>query len=374
MSEESIDVTEGANVLVLGGSGQHADRCCDALLDVGSAENRAELTVSFPEDVTDRTRFDTGTTGRQSAKRGHVTVGDVLRSADHSPPDFADPVATDIVEDPGDLKAIGASVSRFCEAWSEDGHLMVCCFDSLSELLDRCDPKVVFQFLHTLLERLASVDTVAHFHLDPDRFDEQTVSTFSSLFDEVIDPATADDLVDESGLEAAETDDGDRDELDAAEQSSASPASQAQQDADDGPSLSDGIPSTSGSSQASDDEIAARLDEHGEEYEVADGGTEARGASRQASDDDIAAQIPDVDDDVDAEDDVDAGSDAEDAAKPATGGEGSDGSESDTDAEETDGTESDTDAEESGGDEDGGSAIAETDEDADVDDLEFDFG
>ncbi len=336
MSDESIDVSDGANVLVLGGAGRNADRCCDALLDVGRAENRGELSVTFSEDVTDRARLDTGTSGRQSAKHGHVTIGDVLRSADHAPPDFTEPVATDLVEDPGDLKAIGTSVSRFCESWSESGHLMVLCFDSITELLERRDPKVVFQFLHTLLERLASVDTVAHFHLDPDRVDGQTVSTFSSLFDDVVDPATAEDLIDESGLDDAE-DDADAE--------------------DEGPSLSDGIPATSGSSQASDDEIAARLDEHGEEYEVADGGTENRGASRQASDDDIAARIPDIGDDADEHDAAD-----EDLDSAGAGAE-------DADADDAD------DADDNSDDDGGGSdAIAGVDDDTDVDDLDFDFG
>ncbi|GAA0664862.1 hypothetical protein ACFQDG_06085 [Natronoarchaeum mannanilyticum] len=350
MSDELIDVSGGANVLVLGESGRNADRCCDALLDVGRAERRGELTVSFPEDVSDRTRLDTGATGRQSAKLGHITVGDVLRSADHSPPDFAEPVATDIVEDPGDLKAIGTSVSRFCESWAESGHLMVLCFDSISELLDRRDPKVVFQFLHTLLERLSSVDTVAHFHLDPDRFDEQTVSTFASLFDEVIDPATAEDLVDESGLDDADTeDDGGEDDA---------------EDADGGPSLSDGIPATSGSSQASDDEIAARLDDHVEEYEVADGGTATGSASRQASDDDIAERIPDVGEEPEDGDPSDGAgeADADDAGDADTEGAADTENEDDERGAEDDAN-------------DGGSdAIAGADDETDIDDLEFDFG
>src|SRR6056297_681191 len=354
MSDESIDVSDGANVLVLGGAGRNADRCCDALLDVGRAENRGELSVTFSEDVTDRARLDTGTSGRQSAKHGHVTIGDVLRSADHAPPDFTEPVATDIVEDPGDLKAIGTSVSRFCESWSESGHLMVLCFDSITELLERRDPKVVFQFLHTLLERLASVDTVAHFHLDPDRFDGQTVSTFSSLFDDVVDPATAEDLIDESGLDDAE-DDADAE--------------------DEGPRLSDGIPATSGSSQASDDEIAARLDEHGEEYEVADGGTENRGASRQASDDDIAARIPNIGDDAD-EADADPGA-TDDAVEETRRRSG------DADADERDAADEDldnagagaddADADDNSDDDGGSDAIAGVDDDTDIDDLDFDF-
>jgi len=350
MSDELIDVSGGANVLVLGESGRNVDRCCDALLDVGRAERRGELTISFPEDVTDRTRLDTGTTGRQSAKLGHVTVGDVLRSADHSPPDFAEPVATDIVEDSGDLKAIGTSVSRFCESWSESGHLMVLCFDSISELLDRRDPKVVFQFLHTLLERLASVDTVAHFHLDPDRFDEQTVSTFASLFDEVVDPATAADLIDESELDDADTgDDGGENAVD---------------DAGDGSSLGDGIPATSGSSQASDDEIAARLDEHGEKYEVADGGTGTGAANRQASDDDIAARIPDV-----GEEPIDP--DAEDADPDA--GDADAGDAEDADLEDVE-DEAGADDDDPDADDGGSDAIAGADEETDIDDLEFDFG
>ncbi|SNZ12233.1 hypothetical protein SAMN06269185_1563 [Natronoarchaeum philippinense] len=339
MSEELIDVADGANALLLGGSDQQTERCCDALLDVGSADRRGELSVTFSEDVTDRERLDTGSTGRQSAKRGHITVGDVLRSADDSAPSFEEPVATDIVEDPADLKGLGTSVSQFCEAWADSGHLMVLCFDSLSELLDHRDPQVVFQFLHTLLERLSSVDTVAHFHLDPAQFDDQTVATFGSLFDEVIDPETATDLVDESALEDAES---------------------SAEDDDGSPSLSNGIPATSGSRQASDGDIAARLDAHGEEYEVADGGRASPSTSAQASDDDIATQIPDVDD-------------AESATQTDDGGDADAGRD---DAGRDTGSERDDADAASSSDEDGADSQENADDEdsIDADDLDFDFG
>lgn len=280
MSEEQPEISEGVNALLLDRSDESTGQCCDALLDVGAADDRAELTVSFPDDITDREGFDNGTTGRQPAKRGHVTIGDVLRSADESPPNFEDPVASEIVEDPTDLKAIGTSVSRFCEVWAESGHRMVLCFDSLTELLDHVEPKVAFQFLHTLLERLASVDTVAHFHIDPAAVDQQTLSTFNSLFEEVIDPDDVEALLDALDADGAK---------DAAE-IEAEPESEET-------SLNDGIPATSGSSQASDGDIAARLDDRGEECEVANGRADGAGASRQASDDEVADRIPDVGDD-----------------------------------------------------------------------------
>jgi len=267
MTEDTIDVTEGGSVLLLGVSGSLTDECCNSLLDVGPAASRAEISVNFPADVTDRARLDTGTTGRQPNKHGQITVGDVLRSAESSSPDFDAPVAADIVEDPGDLTGIGTSVSKFCETWSTSDHRIVLCFDSITLLLENSDPDVAFQFLHTLLERLDSVDTVSHFHIDPDSHDEQLIATFSSLFDEVVDPNDPGELIDESNLE---------DELDDSE-----------------PSLSDGIPATSGSSQASDDDIAARLNDQPRTQE--DSTQRQRTSSAEATDDDIAELLDGVD-------------------------------------------------------------------------------
>ncbi|QSG02334.1 DUF7504 family protein [Natranaeroarchaeum sulfidigenes] len=267
MSDETIDVIEGGSVLLLGVSGSVTEECCDTLLDVGPAASRAEIRVSFPVDITDRPRLDTGTTGRQPNKHGQITVGDVLRSAESSSPDFDAPVASDIVEDPGNLTGIGTSVSKFCETWSTSDHRIVLCFDSITRLLEHSDPEVVFQFLHTLLERLDGVDTVSHFHIDPDSHDEQLISTVSSLFDQVVDPNDPGELLDESNLED-ETDDTE-------------------------PSLSDGIPATSGSSQASDDDIAARLNDQPRTQEDS---TQRRGASSsEATDDDIAEQLDELD-------------------------------------------------------------------------------
>lgn len=267
MSKDTIDVTEGESVLLLGVSGSATDACCNTLLDIGSAANRAEISVHFPADVTDRTRLDTGTTGRQPSKQGQITVGDVLRSVESSSPDFDAPVATEIVENPGDLGEIGTSVSKFCETWSTSDHRIVLCFDSLTELLEYADPEVVFQFLHTLLERLDGVDTVSHFHIDPDSHDEQLISTFSSLFDEVVDPDDAGELIDES-------------ELDDGTDESA-------------PSLDDGIPATSGSAQATDTDIAERLDD---EPSTKDDDTSGRRKpSAEATDTDIAERLEKLD-------------------------------------------------------------------------------
>lgn len=266
MNKEPIDTTDGCAMLLLDRADTATENCCDAVLDVGSAATRAELSVTFPRDITDRGRLDTGTTGRQPGKHGQLTVGDVLRSTDRTPPEFDAPVATDIVEDPENLPAIGTSISRFCETWSRDGYRIVLCFDSLTRLLDHVEPESTFRFLHTLLERLDGVDAVAHFHIGPVEHDEQLLSTFSTLFDEVVDPAEPGELLDDPEPGA---------------------------DADSEPALSDGIPATSGSSQASDGDIAARLDER--DGGKTDQSRQESGGRQEATDDDIAARLEGVD-------------------------------------------------------------------------------
>ncbi|WP_435334582.1 DUF7504 family protein [Haloarchaeobius sp. TZWWS8] len=175
-----------------------ADDChyCSELLDAVPAENRAELTVSFPKAQAETTGFGSHS-ATQPAKKGIVSVGDVLRSTAQSGTDFDAPVPMDAVESPGDLQSIGTAISRFCERWDADGYDIVVCFDSLSELLEHAGVDVVFQFCHVLNSRLASVGALAHFHLDTARHADQTVATFQSIYDDTVGETTDADALSE---------------------------------------------------------------------------------------------------------------------------------------------------------------------------------
>jgi len=209
---------------------------CDALMNVAESNDRAELFVTFPTDATDRIGFGAVGMGRQPAKRGIVVVGDTMGA--HDDPDYTDPLAEAAVPSASDLRSLGQTISRFCQAWHDQGHEIGVCFDGLGDLLDANDPEPVFQFLHVLTNRLESVGATTHVHVDPDHVPERTRLTFEQLFDE-----TVHEEVELDGL----------------------------------------IPTSSG--RASDDDVANAVG--------GDGGDRTNRSTGEASDDDIADALPD---------------------------------------------------------------------------------
>jgi hypothetical protein len=209
---------------------------CDELMNVAAASDRAELFVTFPTDAIDRIGFGAVGMGRQPAKRGIVVVGETMGARNE--PDYDDPLAEAFVSSASDLRGLGDTISRFCQAWHDQGHEIGVCFDGLGELLDANDTEAVFQFFHVLTNRLESVGATTHVHVDPDRVPERTRLTFEQLFDE-----TVHEEIELDGL----------------------------------------IPTSSG--RASDDDVAQAVGDD-------DGGRSQR-ATDEASDDDIADALPD---------------------------------------------------------------------------------
>lgn len=199
---DSDTVGDTGNVLVATESTTH-DYCSD-LLETGDPNVRAELTISLPEAQSEQTGFGSAST-TQPARKGLISVGDVMRSAAEGGPDFGAPVVMDAVEQPDDLQGIGTAVSQYCERWDREEYDIVVCFDSLTELLDYASPEVVFQFCHVLTSRLDSVDALAHFHLDPDAHSDETVATFQSIFDATVGETTEADAI-EAFAEATDDD------------------------------------------------------------------------------------------------------------------------------------------------------------------------
>ncbi|WP_256295835.1 DUF7504 family protein [Haloarchaeobius salinus] len=195
-------IGDTGNVLVTTAATDHGH--CSDLLETGDPNTRAELTVSLPEAQSEQTGFGSASS-TQPARKGLISVGDVLRSAAEGGPDFGAPVVMDAVEEPTDLQGIGTAISRYCQRWDEEDYDIVVCFDSLTELLDHASPEVVFQFCHVLTSRLSSVDALAHFHLDPEAHSDETVATFQSIFDETVGETTEADAI-EAFAEATDDD------------------------------------------------------------------------------------------------------------------------------------------------------------------------
>ncbi len=200
---------DGTSVLLLAdrsdGSATVAE--CDDLLRT-DRDSTAELRVSF--SAAEAGAHVSETTDRHPSRKGLISVGDEVRSATaDGGPDFSGPVAVDAVADPGNLRGIGISVSRFCERWADA--TIVVCFDSLGDLLEHASDDAAFRFTTLLNKRLQSAGAVAHFHLDATAHDDSVVNTFASIFDEVLTPVEAVDRDDPS-------DDGNADEFEASDE------------------------------------------------------------------------------------------------------------------------------------------------------------
>ncbi|QLD84833.1 hypothetical protein HWV23_03580 [Natronomonas halophila] len=94
-------------------------------------------------------------------------------------------ISTTTVSEPSDLTGIGIKMNNCLSAWEDDDARTHVCFDSLTTLLQYVDTERVFQYLHVTTKRIEAVDGVAHYHIDPNAHDDQTLATIESLFSDV---------------------------------------------------------------------------------------------------------------------------------------------------------------------------------------------
>ncbi|ELY35194.1 DUF7504 family protein [Halalkalicoccus jeotgali] len=93
---------------------------------------------------------------------------------------------TAAVRNPTDLAELGTTISLFLDDWTEGTTLV--CFHSLECLIDRVGSRAAFRFLHVLTRRLAGIDAISQFSLDPSATDDRIVRTLEPLFDSVHEP------------------------------------------------------------------------------------------------------------------------------------------------------------------------------------------
>lgn len=87
---------------------------------------------------------------------------------------------------PGNLTALGATLSRWIADDSAPEGETVMCFDAVSTLLQHADTRTVFQFLHVLTDLVSTSGARGHYHLDPTVHEERAVSRIKLLFDVVV--------------------------------------------------------------------------------------------------------------------------------------------------------------------------------------------
>jgi hypothetical protein len=186
------DVERGACVLLLTPSIHEAteDACYDLLTPTGATDENV-LWVTYTRSADACIRDWLSHTDERPRNARIVSVGETTRSASAAMSDGGGPTPTnDIVEpvsNPGDLTGLGIKLSEILKEWGDSPDDTVACFDSLTALLQYADLQTVYKFLHVLTGRFDTADVTAHFHLDPDACDQQTVSTLTSLFDTVVE-------------------------------------------------------------------------------------------------------------------------------------------------------------------------------------------
>lgn len=184
------DLNGAANVLVLEPSAdRHNHELCSDLLRVEPDDNEDVLSVTFPSRAGDHRAVWSGQVGNQPANVGLITVGDFTRSASTQSPSgdvTPDHLQMDTVPDPSNLSELGVRISEHLSAWEDNENQTVMCFRSLTSLLEYQNLHAVLRFLHILTGRIISAGAVAHYHLDVNAHDEETLATLKSLFDTVI--------------------------------------------------------------------------------------------------------------------------------------------------------------------------------------------
>lgn len=181
---EALDeLTDVSNVLLLGPSvGETVDAGCKRLLAI--EEDDALLVVSFMLSPQEWVRQWNDRVGELPEDLVIVATSDAFNQPgdDH---DLPDAVTVEYLSSPGDLTGIGMVVSKYLERWHEKDRGMSVCFDSLTTLLQYAETRSVYRFLHLITTRLSGAGARAHFHLDPNTQDDQTVSTITSTFQAV---------------------------------------------------------------------------------------------------------------------------------------------------------------------------------------------
>jgi hypothetical protein len=193
------DRLAGANsTLLLSSSFSDGDDCAQ-LLRPGAADDTNVLWVSYTKSPDQQLRRWRAHTDDRPAEMGMVSVEDSTRSVaadtggdDGGPslPGANAPIET--VNSPNDLTGLGIRITEFLSDWEDNDNRTVVCFDSLTALLQYVELDTAYEFLHIITGRMATADAFAHFHMDPDAHDGQTVEIVTSLMDAVVDVDEAD--------------------------------------------------------------------------------------------------------------------------------------------------------------------------------------
>ena len=184
-------ISGASAILVLAPSpGSHDDEACLDLLTVTEPTHESVLSVTVTQTAEERVqRWDTHI-DTWPAQMGIISTGEFTRSATattSSAHHLTGPLEIETVSDPADLTGLGITINKFLSEWADREQQIVVCIHSLTPLLQYVDLQGLFRFLHVLIGRFRTQDAVAHFHLDPNAHDAQTVNILTQLVDTVVE-------------------------------------------------------------------------------------------------------------------------------------------------------------------------------------------
>lgn len=166
-------VPAGTSLLLEGAGMDGVGDLLDRMLTAGRTPGEGAVLVS-----TDGSVGSTGRRFRDAANVGLVCCGGGSKG------DAADGIVASSVGSPGDLTGIGIQFSKVADAVSVDGAGLRVGVDSLSTLLMYVeDPRSVFRFVHAFTGRIAAMDALGLFVLDPGVHDDRTTAMIRGPFD-----------------------------------------------------------------------------------------------------------------------------------------------------------------------------------------------
>lgn len=192
-SEERLtDRLSGANSTLLLSSSfaTETEESCTDLLRPGPASESNVLWISYSRSPDEQLRQWQCHSADRPAEMGMVSVEDSTRSVASASSGGSElmgankPIET--VSSPNDLTGLGIRITEFLADWEDNDNRTVVCFDSLTALLQYVELETAYEFLHILTGRMAALDAFAHFHMDPDAHDQQTIESISTLMDAVV--------------------------------------------------------------------------------------------------------------------------------------------------------------------------------------------
>jgi hypothetical protein len=180
----SVDGTTGRNLLVFAPAmSDEKDGLCHDLLGGTPPAGLDVLQVSYtrpPDRLIAEWREHHGDL---PATYRLVDVGARARAPGATESDRTPDEVTVTRANPNDLTGLAMEWRNAFNDFSRTDNEFVVCLDSVTAMLQYVSVEEAYRFVHMATGQIHELSGRAHFHLDPDAHDDQTISTMKTAFD-----------------------------------------------------------------------------------------------------------------------------------------------------------------------------------------------